>query len=144
MSNEQNKYKIYSIDPKNKTTTVSIKPHPPEILELDEETVSIARAKLAGFDFTEIYGDEDRSSPELMIRNQAQRIRELFRTPDELKLAFSSPKKIEEAYKDMMIDGIDLDFVKSFCFKRQLDFAGDEEALLLVAFNPNNEVATNV
>lgn len=144
MSNEQNKYKIHSIEPKNKTTSVSIKPHPPEILELDEETVSIARAKLAGFDFTEIYGDEDRSSPELMIRTQAQRIRELFRTPAELKTAFSSPKKIEEAHKDMMIDGIDLDFVKSYCFKRQMDFANDKDALLLVGFNPTNEADTNV
>lgn len=144
MSNEQTKHKIRSIDPSNKATTVSIKPHPPEILELDEETVSIARAKLAGFDFTEIYGDEDRSSPELMIRTQAQRIRELFRTPAELKTAFSSPKKIEEAHKDMIIDGIDLEFVRSYCFKRQIDFANEEEALLLVAFNPSNEADANV
>lgn len=144
MSNEQNKHKIRSIDTNIKTTTVTIKPHPQEILDLDEETVSIARAKLAGFDFTEIYGDEDRSSPELMIRTQAQRIRELFRTPAELKTAFSSPKKIEEVHKDMMIDGIDLDFVKSYCFKRQMDFANDEEALLLVAFNSTNEADANV
>ena len=144
MSNEQDKSKIHSLNSSNKTTTVSIKPHPKEILDLDEETVSIARAKLAGIDLSLVYGDEDRSSPELMIRTQSQKIRELFRTPEELKRAFSSTKKIEEAHKDMMIDGIDLDFVKSYCSKRQLDFVGDEDALLLVGFESSASGDMNV
>lgn len=114
--------------------TVEIKPHPQEILDLDEETVAIARAKLAGIDFTDIYGDEDRSSPELMIRVQAQKIRDLFRTSDELRHAFSTPKKTEEAHKDMMIDGIDLDFVRSYCLRRQIKFKDDAQALLAVGF----------
>ena len=114
--------------------TVEIKPHPQEILDLDEETIAIARAKLAGINFTDIYGDEDRSSPELMIRVQAQKIRDLFRSPDELRTAFSTPKKMEEAHKDMMIDGIDLEFVRSYCLRRQIKFKDDAQALLAVGF----------
>lgn len=114
--------------------TVEIKPHPQEILDLDEETIAIARAKLAGIDFKDIYGDEDRTSPELMIRVQAQKIRDLFRSPGELRAAFSTPKKTEEAHKDMMIDGIDLEFVRSYCLRRQIKFKDDAQALLAVGF----------
>lgn len=133
MSIEKNKSKI--IDFNSETPTIEIQPHPKEILDLDEETVAIARAKLAGVDFDEIYGDEDRTSPELLIRTQAGRIRELFRTPEELMRAFSSPKKIEESNKDMMIDGIDLAFVKAYCAKKQIQFKDDAHALLVVGFD---------
>ena len=124
--------------------TIEIKPHPLEILELDEETVAIARAKLAGVDFTEIYGDEDRSSPELMIRIQAQKIQELFKSPDELKQAFLSPQKIAETKKDMMIDGIDLNFVLSYCAHRQMNFKTDAEALILIGFDSQKLGELNV
>ncbi|MBK7960663.1 MAG: hypothetical protein IPK04_05280 [Bdellovibrionales bacterium] len=92
--------------------TIEVQPHPEEILDLDEETIAIGRAKLAGIEFDELYGQEDRVSPELMIRQQAQKIRELFETADELKAAFSSPRRVEQASKDMTIDGIDLEFVR--------------------------------
>lgn len=114
--------------------TIEIKPHPKEILDLDDETVAIARAKLSGVDFTDIYGDEDRTSPELMIRTQASKIRELYRTSVELKDAFSSPQKIKEAYRDMSIDGIDLDFVRNYCTKKQIYFYDDAQALIIVGF----------
>ena len=132
MSIENTKDNVVSLA--KETPTIEIKPHPQEILDLDEETVAIARAKFAGIDFTEIYGDEDRSSSELMIRVQAQKIRELFRTLDELRLAFSTPKKLEEARKDMMIDGIDLEFVRSYCIRRQIKFSDDAQALIAVGF----------
>jgi len=143
MSQELEKKRVVQIK-KESTTKPTIKPHPKEILDLDEETVSIARLKLAGVDFDEIYGDEDRSSPELMIRTQANRIRDLFRTPKELKESFSTPQKIKESQKDMMIDGIDLDFIKDYCNKKQMDFESDDEALLLVAFNPTNDGGNSV
>lgn len=114
--------------------TVEIKPHPKEVLDLDEETVAIARAKLAGVDFQEIYGDEDRTSPGLMIQTQVTRIRELYRNPDEIRQAFSTPQKIAQAYKDMTIDGIDLDFIRSYCSKRQLQVLDDAHVLIAIAF----------
>jgi len=125
-------------------TTVEIKEHPPEIMELDEETVAIAKAKLAGLDFENIYGDEDRSSPELIVRAQAKKIRELFQTADELRFAFSSEQKIAQAQKDMMIDGIDLEFVKSYCQKKQLDFSSDDEALIRIGFENDRLGEANV
>lgn len=142
MSIEKNKTNI--IDLGSQMPTIEIKQHPKEILDLDEETIAIARAKLAGLNFDDIYGDEDRTSPELMIRTQANKIRELFRTPEELKRAFSSPQKIEEAQKDMMIDGIDLEFVKSYCAKRQTRFHDDAQALLAVGFDQDKSGDANV
>ena len=125
-------------------TTVEIKEHPPEIMELDEETVAIAKAKLAGLDFENIYGDEDRSSPELIVRAQAKKIRELFQTADELRFAFSSEQKIAQAQKDMMIDGIDLEFVKSYCQKKQLDFSSVDEDLIRIGFDNDRLGEANV
>lgn len=132
MSIEKNRSKIIELN--SQMPSIEIMPHPKEILDLDEETIAIARAKLAGIDFDEIYGDEDRTSPELMIRTQAQKIRELFQTPEELRKAFSSPKRIEEAQKDMMIDGIDLEFVRSYCQKTQIKIENDMQALMSIAF----------
>lgn len=133
MSTEKDKSNIRKIN--NKTPKVEIVPHPEEILELDEDTVAIARAKLSGLDFDEIYGDEDRTSPELMVKIQAQKIRDLFQTPEGLKLAFSSEEKVREARKDMIIDGIDLDFAKSFCFKRYNTYETDMNALMALGFD---------
>lgn len=133
MSKKQKNKKMATLQ-SGAATEVRIKPHPKEILDLDEVTVSVARAKLAGVDFAESHGDEDRSSSELLVRIQAKRIRELFRTPGELKKAFSSAKKIESTYKDMMIDGIDLEFVKNYCDKMHIVFNSDVEALLIVGF----------
>lgn len=114
--------------------TIEVQPHPEEILELDEETIAIGRAKLAGIEFDEIYGQEDRISPELMIRQQAQKIRDLFQTPEDLMEAFSSPKRIEQATKDMAIDGIDLEFVREYCVRSQIVFSDDATALAAVGF----------
>jgi hypothetical protein len=138
------KFKSKVIDLGSSMPTIEIKPHPKEILDLDEETVAIARAKLAGVDFDEIYGDEDRTSPELMIRTQALKIRELFRTPEELKRAFSSPNKIKESLKDLVIDGIDLEFVKAHCVRRQIRFDSDAQALLAVGFDQEQLGSANV
>lgn len=135
MSIEKDKSNIRRIN--NKAPKVEIIPHPEDVLALDEETVAIARAKLAGLDFDEIYGDEDRTSPELMVKIQAQKIRDLFQTPQELRLAFSSEEKTREARKDMIIDGIDLEFVKNYCTKKQLCFHTDGEALMVVGFSSN-------
>ena len=121
--------------------TVEIKEHPPELLELDEETVAIAKAKFSGVDLDGIYGDEDRSSPELIVRVQSKKIRDLFETVDDLKNSFSTEEKIAQALKDMMIDGIDLEFVKTYCRKKQLEFADDAEALIKIAFQ--NDSAGN-
>lgn len=140
----QDKSKSNVIDLISNSPIVEIKPHPEEILDLDEETVAIARAKLAGIDFADIYGDEDRSSPELMIRTQAQKIRDLFQTPEELRNAFSSPKKIEEAQKDMMIDGIDLEFVRWYCQKKQIKFQNDMQALMNIGFACERSGEVNV
>jgi hypothetical protein len=128
----------------NRSQSIEIKEHPPELMELDEETVAIAKAKLAGFDFENIYGDEDRSSSELMIRNQRQKIRELFQTADELRIAFSSEQKTTQTKKDMVIDGIDLEFVKRYCLKKQLNFASDAEALIRVGFENDIPGEANV
>ena len=114
--------------------TIEVQPHPEEILDLDEETIAIGRAKLAGIEFDELYGQEDRVSPELMIRQQAQKIRELFQTADELKAAFSSPRRVEQAAKDMAIDGIDLEFIREYCVRSQITFHDDVTALLAIAF----------
>lgn len=129
---------------KQSVTKIEIQAHPDEILELDEETVAIGRAKLAGIDFTEIFGDEDRSSPELMVRTQAAKIRDLFKTPEELRRAFTSPQKIEEANKDMLIDGIDLEFVRGYCAKRQIEFQNDAQALIVVGFEPEQSGEVDV
>ena len=142
MSQRKDKNNLRSITAE--MPTIEIKSHPPEIMELDEETVAIAKAKLAGIDFENIYGDEDRFSPELMIRSQSKKIRELFRSPSELKFAFSSDQKLAQAKKDMMIDGIDLDFVKQYCKKRQLDFVDDTLALVFIGFEINESGDTNV
>jgi hypothetical protein len=132
MSIEKEKNNLRDI--KEQVPTLEIKSHPSEIMDLDEETVAIAKAKLAGLDFEKIYGDEDRSSPELMVRTQAKKIRELFHTPDDIKVAFSSGQSITQARKDMMIDGICIQFVKDYCKKCQIDFADDAEALIKVGF----------
>lgn len=132
MSIEKDKSNIRRIN--NKTPKVEIVPHPEEILDLDEETVAIARAKLAGLDFDEIYGDEDRTSPELMVKIQAQKIRDLFQTPEALRLAFSSEEKIREAHKEMIIDGVDLDFVRKYCEKKNLSVSNEVNMLVEVGF----------
>lgn len=142
MSTDKQKSKIFDVG--SKMPTIEIKSHPQEILDLDDETIAIARAKLAGVDFDEIYGDEDRTSPELMIRTQASKIRELFRTTEELKLAFSDPQRAAEANKDMMIDGIDIEFVKAYCTKNQIEFNNDAQALLVVGFYCDTSGAKNV
>jgi methylase of polypeptide subunit release factors len=124
--------------------TVEFKEHPPELLELDDDTVAIARAKFAGIDLDGIYGDEDRTSPELIVRVQSKKIRDLFETINDLKTAFSSEQKKAQAFKDMLIDGIDLEFVKSYCQKKQLEFSDDAEALIKVAFDNDRSGDANV
>ena len=142
MSEEKDKRKLINFE--TKFPTIEIRAHPQELLDLDDETVAIGRAKLAGVDFADIYGDEDRTSPELMIRVQAKKIRELFRSPDDLTAAFSSPQKAEEARKDMMIDGIDLEFVKAYCRKNQVMVIDDAQALAVVGFGEGRLRDANV
>jgi len=124
--------------------SIEIKAHPQEILELDEETVAIAKAKFAGIEFDGIYGDEDRTSPELMVRVQSKKIRELFETIENLKAAFSSEQKKSLALRDLLVDGIDLEFVKSYCQKKQLQFSDDAEALIRIGFENDKSGETNV
>jgi hypothetical protein len=141
MSQEKNNDNLHKLNAE--LPTIEIVEHPPELLELDEETVAIARAKFAGVDFDGIYGDEDRSSPELIVRTQARKIRELFQTAEELRDAFSSEHKRTQAIKDILIDGIDLQFVKTFCQMNQWDFSDDAGALALIAFECESSGGAN-
>lgn len=124
--------------------TVEIKEHPPELLELSDETVAIAKAKFAGIDFDGIFGDNDRTSPELFVRVQSKKIQELFETINDLRTAFSSEHKKAQALRDMLIDGIDLEFVKNYCRKKQFDFSDDVEALIKIAFDNDESGDANV
>lgn len=142
MNNNNDNEKIHNLNilvPK-----VEVKPHPPEVMELDELTIAIAKAKFAGMDFDDIYGDSDRISSELRVKIQAQKIRDLFETMDQIRFAFSSEQKKNEALKDLLIDGIDLEFVKTYCKKKQLEFSDDAEALIKIAFEATNTGHANV
>ncbi len=136
MSIEKDKNKVVHIQ--TSVPTVEIKPHPDEILELDEETIAIGKAKLAGVEFEDIYGEEDQVSATLLINQQKQKIRDLFQSPEELRIAFSSPKRREQAAKDMVIDGIDLSFIKEYCEKEQIDHSDDVTALIEVGFGSSD------
>lgn len=141
MSQEKNNGNLHKLNAE--LPTIEIVEHPPELLELDEETVAIAKAKFAGVDFDGIFGDEDRSSPELIVRTHARKIRELFQTVEELRDAFSSDQKRDLAMKDLLIDGIDLQFVKTYCQMKQWDFSDDAGALALIAFEANSSGGAN-
>jgi hypothetical protein len=132
MSIERDKDKITHIH--SSVPNVEIMPHPDEVLELDEETIAIGKAKLAGVEFEDLYGEEDQVSSSLLISQQKKKIRDLFQTPEDLRFAFSSDQRKEQARKDMIIDGIDLDFIKDYCRKEQLSHADDATALLLIGF----------
>lgn len=142
MSKEKDTRNIGNIT--NSLPKVEIKQHPPEIMELDELTVAVAKAKFAGMDFDNIYGDEDRTSPDLRVKVQAQKIRDLFETIDELRTAFSTEENKAQALKDILIDGIDIEFAKNYCQKKQLAFSDDAEALIKVAFENEKSGETNV
>jgi len=142
MSKEKDTQNIRSIN--NSLPRVEIKQHPPEIMELDELTVAVAKAKFAGMDLDGIYGDEDRASPELRVKTQAQKIRDLFETSSELRTAFSSEQKRAQAFKDMLIDGIDLEFAKAYCQKKQLEISDEADALIKLAFEKDYEGDANV
>ena len=124
--------------------TLEIKVHPPEVIELDEETIAIARTRFAGLDFENIYGNEDHSSSELVVRVQSRKIRDLFETTNNLKFAFSSEQKRAQALRDMVIDGIDLEYIKSYCRKKQWNFSDDAEALIQVGFGNDKSGETDV
>ena len=140
MSTEKDNIK--KLDHNSTIPSVEIRKHPEEILELDEETVAVARAKLAGLEFDEMYDQEDRVSREFIVRQQAEKIRELFQSPEDLKNAFSTPERFEQAKKDMAIDGIDLEFVRGYCIRNHINFDDDAAALLNVGFGQSE--ASNV
>lgn len=140
MSIEKDKIKgIY-----NEVPAVEVVPMPKDILDLDEETLAIGKAKLAGIEFDDIFGQEDQTSPELLVRQQRQKVRDLFQSPKEIEIAFSSTQRTKQAMKDMMIDGIDLDFIKSYCLKIQVNSSDSATLLMEFGFGTQDSGVTNV
>lgn len=140
MSIEKDKVKFI----RNELPSVEVVPMPQDILDLDEETIAIGKAKLAGVEFEDIFGQEDQTSPEFLVRQQRQKIRELFHSVEEIKVAFSSTLRIKQAMKDIEIDGIDLNFIKSYCLKMQLKFTDDATALIMFGFGVQDSGVTHV
>ena len=92
-----------------------------KLLDLDEATVGVARLKLQGIDFDALYGDEDSKTPLLRALTESAKIGQLFGNSEEFEYALSSPELLKEAEKDMLIDGIDFDFIKSYCKKANIE-----------------------
>lgn len=110
-----------------------------ELLELDEETIAIARAKFAGIDFDNIHGDEDRVSNAAQVAEQRQKVKNFFASIKEVKAAFSSLQSAKRARIDMLIDGIDFEFIKNYCLKAQLNFTGEAEAIIAFGLFDNTD-----
>lgn len=140
MSIEKDKVKFI----RNELPSVEVVPMPQDILDLDEETIAIGKAKLAGVEFEDIFGQEDQTSPEFLVRQQRLKIKELFRSIEEIKIAFSSTARTKQTMKDIAIDGIDLDFIKRYCSKMQIKFSDDATALIVFGFGVQDSGVTHV
>jgi len=140
MSIEKDKVKLI----RNELPSVEVLPMPQDILDLDEETIAIGKAKLAGIEFADIFGQEDQTSPEFLVRLQRQKVRELFQSVEEIKIAFSSAQRIKQVMKDFEIDGINLDFIKSYCSKMQIKFSDDATALIAFGFRSQDSGGAHV
>jgi len=140
MSVEKDKVKFI----RNELPSFEVVPMPQDILELDEETVAIGKAKLAGVEFEDIFGQEDQTSPEFLVRQQRQIIKGLFHSVEEVKIAFSSSARVKQTMKDIAIDGVDLDFIKNYCSKMQIKFSDDATALVAFGFGVQDSGVTHV
>ena len=108
------------------TGTITIQPHPDEVIDADPAIVAGTKARLAGHDHLKIYDRTDRTIDDLALQREKQKLKRIFGSIEGLREAFSSLKGIERVRQEMELEKVDRELLKEYCYVRSHENNVDE------------------
>ena len=105
---------------------IVIAPQPPPVSDVDPVIIADMKARLAGKDQASIHERGERTIDELALRRERQKLQQLFKTPQQLRQAFSSLQNIGEIQKELCYTKINKSLLADYCYLKAGEANVDE------------------
>jgi hypothetical protein len=129
------------------TGTISIRPHPEDVIDVEPEVIARMKARLEGKDLSDIYSAADRNFDEVSLLREKKKLKKIFSTESDLRLAFSSIKNIKIILEELAFEDINRPLLAEYSFMKSRESNVDEfdfyRSLIFDAELINKEVRAN-
>jgi hypothetical protein len=98
------------------TGTISIQPHPEDVIDVDPEILNKMKSRLAGDQHLNAYNREDRVFDELELQREKQKLKRIFSSADHVCESFSSLKNIKKVRQELEYEKVNRELLKEYSF----------------------------
>ena len=96
--------------------SISIEPHPEEILDVDPEIIANMKARLRSSDYSNIYDISDRTMDEIALKHEKEKLQRVFKTPDQIREAFSSIQNIRVIRQELAFEDVNRRLLSDYAY----------------------------
>lgn len=105
--------------------TISVLPHPEDIIEVDPVIISQMKARLSGNE-AQYYDITDRKIDEFALMREKQKLKRIFGSESEVREAFSSIKNIKTIQEELVFEEVDKQLLSDYAYMKSNETNIDE------------------
>ncbi len=96
--------------------TISIQPHPEDVIDVDPEIIANYKAFLNDENYSKAYDISDRVIDELALQREKIKLKRVFGSSGQVLESYSSIKNIRTIKEEIEFEDVDLDLLKEYSF----------------------------
>lgn len=108
------------------TGTISVEPHPEDIIDVDPAIIANMKARLSGNDHSGIYDYSDRVIDEVSLMREKNKLKRIFGSELQIREAFSSIKNIKIIQEEIKFEDVDRSLLSDYAFVKSRESNVDE------------------
>ena len=98
------------------TGTITIMPHPEDIIDVDPVIIAKMKARLKGENFNHVYDITDRVIDEITIQREKNKLKRIFGSEIQVKEAFSSIRNVHLIQEEFAFEDVDKKLLADYAF----------------------------
>lgn len=98
------------------TGTITVEPHPEDIIDVDPAIIANMKARLSGNDHSGIYDYSDRVIDEVSLMREKNKLKRIFGSELQIREAFSSIKNIKTIQEEIKFEDVNRDLLSDYAF----------------------------
>lgn len=108
------------------TGTISVVPHPEDIIDVDPVVIANMKGRLSGNDHSGIYDYSDRVIDEVSLIRERNKLKRIFGSESQIRDAFSSIKNIKTIQEEIKFEDVDRPLLSDYAFVKSRESNVDE------------------
>ncbi|WP_412475759.1 hypothetical protein [Halobacteriovorax sp. YZS-1-2] len=108
------------------TGTITVEPHPEDIIVVDPAIIANMKARLSGNDHSGVYDYSDRVIDEVSLMREKNKLKRIFGSESQVREAFSSIKNIKTIQEEIKFEDVDRSLLSDYAFVKSRESNVDE------------------